>query len=136
MLFFKDCNNSKDDFSLHDLRLPNNRSQSTTSKGKPPPPPKKKRKLFIRGPIPFNWISEAARLPGKCLHVSVCLWFLAGLKRSRTVILPRSKLRLLGVGRGASYRGLKLLEQAGLVSVVREPGKNPIVTILEVDDEG
>ena len=85
--------------------------------------------LHICGPIPLEWITKAAGGEGKTLHVAMALWFLAGLKRSRKVALSQSKLKLFGVSRQASYRALSRLEGAGLVSVVRHPGRSPIVTI-------
>ena len=89
--------------------------------------------MFIKGPIPLGWITKAASVEGKTLHVAIALWFLAGLKRSRQVALSQSTLRLFGVSRQASYRALSRLESAGLVSVDRHPGRNPIVTILLTD---
>jgi len=90
-------------------------------------------KKFIKGPIPFDWITKAARAKGKTLHVAIALWFLVGVKRSRQVALSQSTLKRFGVGRQASYRALLRLEDAGLVSVYRHPGRNPIVTILVPD---
>ena len=92
-------------------------------------------KGFIKGPIPLGWITKAAGMRGKTLHVAIVLWFLAGLKRSRKVALSQSALRLFGVGRQASYRALSRLESAGLVSAARHPGRNPIVTILLTDTD-
>ena len=90
----------------------------------------RRKKGFIKGPIPLGWITKAAGVEGKTLHVAIALWFLAGLKRSRKVALSQSTLRLFGVSRQASYRALKRLETVGLVSVDRHRGRNPIVTIL------
>jgi hypothetical protein len=92
-------------------------------------------KMFIKGPIPLGWITKAAGVEGKTLHVAIALWFLAGLKRSRTVALSQSALRLFGVSRQAGYRALFRLEGAGLVSVERHQGRNPIVTIRVTDTE-
>ena len=92
-------------------------------------------KMFICGPIPLGWITKAAGVEGKTLHVAIALWFLAGLKRSHKVALPRSTLRRFGVSRQASYRALLRLEDAGLVSVDRHPGRNAIVTILSTDTD-
>ena len=101
------------------------------SKQETPKPSGKKVKRFLKGPIPLDWLIQAARQPGKAIHVGIALWFLSGLKRSRKVALSKSTLNLLGVSRYSGYRGLAKLEKAGLVSVVRHPGRNPIVTILQ-----
>ncbi len=92
-------------------------------------------KMFIKGPIPLGWITKAAGVGGKTLHVAMALWFLVGLKRSRTVTLSQSKLKLFGVSRQASYRALLRLEDAGLVLVDRHPGRNATVTILSTDTD-
>jgi len=87
---------------------------------------------FVKGPLPLSWLTKAARLQGKVLHVGIALWFLVGLKRSRRVRLPQSTLKIFGVSRQASYRALRRLEKNGLVLVERHPGRLPIVTLLEV----
>ena len=87
------------------------------------------REPFVKGPIPLWWLTSAARLPGKALAVGVALWYRAGLKKSRTV---RGSWRLwdsFGVGRTAVYRSLRQLEDAGLIRVERQNGKNPVITI-------
>jgi hypothetical protein len=95
------------------------------------PPRHQQGAKFLKGPIPLSWLTVAAAQPGKALHVSLALWFLAGLRRNRTVELSAKVLSSFGVNRYAAYRGLKALEQAGLLSVVRHPGRLPTVTILD-----
>lgn len=90
---------------------------------------------FLLGPIPWDWLSVAAGLPGRALHVGIALWFLSGIKgRVATVALSNTVLCDLGVNRHAAYRGLAALEAAGLVSVERHRGRNSIVTILPAPD--
>ena len=85
---------------------------------------------FLKGPIPWPWLSQAGRLQGHALHVGIALWFLAGLKKVGTVTLSSSVLEDLGVSRFSGYRALQALESAGLISVDRHTGRNPLVTIL------
>ena len=87
---------------------------------------------FLKGPIPWIWLTAAASLPGKALHVAIALWFMASVKRSGTVALSGKTLRSLGVERHSGYRGLNALETAGLVAVERHSGRNPLVTILDL----
>jgi hypothetical protein len=54
------------------------------------------------------------------------------VKKSREFKLSGPAMLDLGVNRHASYRGLKALEAAGLVSVQRAPGSKPVVKILEL----
>ena len=93
---------------------------------------------FLKGPIPGTWLSRAAALTGRSLHVALAVWYLAGLKRSRQVTLGRKTLRMFGVQPDASRRGLVELERAGLVCVERSSGCSPRVTLLEAapEDDG
>ena len=84
---------------------------------------------FLRGPIPLSWLSPAARLSGKAL--ALALWFQCGRKNCREVSLSGQILERFSVSRKAMYRGLEALKAAGLVAVVKRPGKNPTVTILD-----
>ena len=90
--------------------------------------------LFLKGPISWKWLCTAASLPGKALHVAIGLKFLEGLKKSNTVPLSGKVLNDLGVNRRAKYRVLTALEDAGLIFVERHSGRNPVVTILEVEE--
>jgi len=85
---------------------------------------------FLKGPIPLEWLIQAARLPGRALHVGVVLWYQAGLTRVSQVLLPMKLMRAMGLERSSVYRGLHALEAAALISVVRCPGRKPHVTIL------
>jgi hypothetical protein len=117
-----------DPFDPKSLALPNRGGGCPVSRK---PPRHRQGEKFLKGPIPWEWMTEAARLPGKALKVGIALWFLAGVQRKRTVTLSGSALRDLDVSRFAGYRALTALEKAGLVSVQRHIGQNPVVTILE-----
>ena len=95
-------------------------------------PRHKRGERFLKGPIPAEWLSRAAKLPGKALHVGLAVWFAAGLAKCRRVKLTRGALALFGVGRRqTAYRGLKRLEESGLVAVDRGKGQNASVELLE-----
>lgn len=85
---------------------------------------------FLKGPIPLPWLSKATALPGKAVNVALAIWFLRGLTKSETVRLTNATLKLFGVKRQAGYRGLKSLENTGLVTCARSPGRCPVVTII------
>ena len=95
--------------------------------------PRSQRGRFLKGPIPWNWLSAAARLPGRALHVALSIRFWAGIKKTDRIAVSVSGLSELGLNRHAAYRGLQALEEAGLVSVVRHQGRKPWVTIIEID---
>ena len=84
---------------------------------------------FIKGPLPLDWMQQAARLPGKTLQVALALWYLAGLQKSQTVKLASKPLEAMGVSRDAKYDALARLVRAGLVAVDQKPGQAPIVTL-------
>lgn len=84
---------------------------------------------FLRGPVPLDWLLQAAKLPGRAFHVDVALWCLDGFNRTRTVQLKPSVIRELGMDRHASYRSLDKLEAAGLLSVVHKRGAAPMLTL-------
>src|SRR5688572_11330446 len=92
---------------------------------------KPKDSRFLKGPIPWNWLSKAARQPGRALHVAVSIWFWSGILKTKTFKFSVSKMSELGLDRYAGYRGLNALESAGLISVDGSRGRSPIVTILD-----
>ncbi len=111
---------------------------STPTAGPVPPstrPPRHKPGArFLRGPIPWDWLSAAATGRGKGLHVAVVLWHLAGLQRRRVVKWEPSKAEAFGVGRHVAYRALRQLERRGLVRLCTRRGAAPEVTILEAPE--
>lgn len=79
----------------------------------------------------FDWLCEAARLPGKAAQLALMLAWQAAQARSPAVKPARRGLRRFGVSRDACYDGLKRLEDAGLVHVWRLPGRLPQVVLVE-----
>ena len=85
---------------------------------------------FLRGPVPWRYLTQAAALPGKCLHLAVILWQRRGQEKSNTVALSRQAARELGVTWHSARRALRKLEGAGLVRVDRTAGRAPRVEIV------
>jgi hypothetical protein len=115
---------------LESIRFHNSHSE-TISNQRPNVPRHKVGEKFLKGPIPLSWLTDAARLPGKALHLAVELWFQAGLTKSPKVKLSMKRLSQFGVTRYSAYRALNSLEAAGLVSVARHRGRLSRVTLLE-----
>jgi len=86
---------------------------------------------FLKGPIPWRWLCASTQLPGKAAIVGLGLWHLVGMRGNYTVSLSNQLLKQLGVDRSAKTRGLKRLEEAGLVIIHRQDKKNPVVTVLK-----
>jgi hypothetical protein len=85
----------------------------------------------LRGPIPLTWLLPALHLEGSALRVALACWLQAGWERSAEIELNLSDWRELKLSPQSASRGLKELEQATLVSVVRQPGQSVKVTILD-----
>lgn len=90
---------------------------------------------FLKGPVCWEWIAAAARLPGQALHVALVVQFLAGFAKSSTVVLSSDELRRVGVARTTGYRALNRLKMRGLVGVTRARGRLPTVTIKPITPE-
>jgi hypothetical protein len=91
--------------------------------------------LFLKGPIPLDWISAATKLPGKALAVGIALWWLGGMAKGGEVKVTKTALNALNVSRDACYDSLKRLEEANLITVIREPGKRPHVRIVRTSPQ-
>ena len=89
---------------------------------------------FLKGPIPWCWLLAAMRLPGQAIHVGLHLRLQVGIENSDQVSLSLSKVsRECEFSRSSASRALLALEQGGLVSVIRRPGRRPLVTVIELD---
>ena len=90
-------------------------------------------KPFMKGPIPMDWLSSAAHLPGKALNVALAVHWLAGMNGNKPTKLIGKSLKLLNVSDDACSDGLRLLEAAGLIAVTRLPGQRPVVAVRQLD---
>ena len=88
--------------------------------------------LAFRGPVTISWLTSAARLPGKSLHVGLAIWYAAGRFRSHKVLLSNIDAHRFGLNRNAKYRALGWLESAELISVDRKLGRTPVITVRSV----
>ena len=87
--------------------------------------------LFLRGPVPWAWITAASALPGSALATGLAIWMEAALKKSNEIMLPSKWVRQLGISRKAEARALAALERAALVGIDRRRGRRPRIRILE-----
>jgi hypothetical protein len=93
-------------------------------------PPRTWKGQFLRGPVPWNWIKEAMKLPGQALAVGLVLWREAGCQNAMTIRLTPTRLQESGISHQAGRRGVRALEGAGLITIQRKPGRALEVTIL------
>lgn len=120
-----------DTIDVERFRLPPNLMASTNGKASTKPPRHRQGERFLKGPIPWPWILRATRLPRGALSMALVLWRLSGVRRSRTVQLTAAGWREVFPYRQNAYRALARLEAAGLVSVERQQGRGPAVTLLD-----
>ncbi len=92
--------------------------------------PASAQQLFIKGPIPLDWMGAANSLPGKAGAVGLGLWFLKGVTRSNEVKVTGQVEKIAGCSRKSLYAGLAALERARLIRVQRKPGCRPVVEII------
>lgn len=85
---------------------------------------------FLKGPVQWNWVARAAQLGRVPLIIGLCLWRLKGATGKKSVFLSNSELDPFHIDRAAKSRGLKALEQAGLIAVQRQRGRWPVITLL------
>lgn len=86
---------------------------------------------FIKGPIQVRWISEAAALPGKALHLALAIQWLSGMNKGAPVKVSKKALGHFCISTDAYRAGLKRLESAGLITVARLPGQSPFVRVVQ-----
>jgi hypothetical protein len=93
------------------------------------PPLPMRAKRFLKGPIPWDQISVAARLGGTALAALLAVHHRTAITGRPDVTLPKGLLESLGMDRTAKARALRQLEAAGLCQVVRHPGRAAVIRL-------
>ena len=114
---------------LKGLRIPEKRITLNRNTGKWEDNPIQKR--FLKGPIPLDWLTAAARLPGKAINVGIALWWLAGMSKTGVLKLTRQSQLALNTSKDAERDGLRRLQQAGLIELTAHPGQRHSVRIIK-----
>lgn len=86
--------------------------------------------LFVKGPIPLDWLTEVALLPGKCLNVAMAIQWLLGMSGGRPVKLTKRAEMSFNVSGDTSRECLNRMETAGLIQLDRSPGKRPLIKVI------
>jgi hypothetical protein len=117
------------DDALEQFRLP---VEHKPAHSKKPPKCRRQSGWFVRGPIPLAWLDPVLSMHSRTpLALAVALWFQSGLERSNTVRLTHKLRQRFRLPARSIPRALKDMETAGLVRVVRQPGRCHMVEILE-----
>jgi hypothetical protein len=91
---------------------------------------RREHKAFAK--VPLEWAAKAAKATNTTKAMVWLILLHAAWEANRaSVPLPNGKLKRVGVTRYAKYRTLKELQAGGLITVERNRGKAPTVTILE-----
>ena len=77
-------------------------------------------------------IEKAAQLGLPALMVGMLLHFRSVWSGRESVTLPKELLDKFHISRGVKQRALRSLEEAGLVSIVQETGRSPLITLRKV----
>jgi hypothetical protein len=91
----------------------------------------KTHRLFIKGPIPFDWLRKANALGGSAGAVASGLWFYAGLNASKRFKIDGRLDQLCGLTRQTRHHILQRLHYARLIVLTPKHGAYPTVEILE-----
>lgn len=85
------------------------------------------------GPVPLNWLQRAMELGSASLSVGIILWYVHGLKKSKPFKMAIQDLaKLINCSWPTAFRGLKKLENRGLISIKRQIGAKHTITIEEI----
>jgi hypothetical protein len=93
-------------------------------------PPSKTSKLFLKGPIPFDWLQKANSLGGSTGIVATGLWFYAGINSSKSFKVDGKLDQFTGITRQTRQHALQKLEFAGLIKLTNLHGSYPYIEIL------
>jgi len=87
---------------------------------------------FLKGPVPLDWLQRAMKLGLGPLSVGIVLWYLRGLKKSESFKVGIGDIGgLVSCSWRTTHRSLRSLEQQGLVTMERRPGRKHLITITE-----
>jgi hypothetical protein len=89
---------------------------------------------FLGAKIPAPWLVKADSLGPAAFVVGIAVWDMQTLRRSLCFRASLKDLsQLIPLSEQRARRGLKLLESAGLITVVRKPGCKLEITIALVE---
>jgi hypothetical protein len=121
-IIIKTINTDLTDLETINVPIPNKKGIANKSAPK---------KHFIKGPIYLDWISPAAQLAGKAINVALAIHWLHGMNQGKPFKITQSALTKFNLSNDAYLDGLRKLEKAKLVSVLRKPGQRALIMVIE-----
>jgi hypothetical protein len=95
----------------------------------------RRRRQFLPA-LPERHFCRLLLLPGRAWAVYLVALLRSRLEHGKTVTLTTCSLRRFGLTRKDKHHALLHLEKAGLLLVERRGRHNPLITLLDVPDEG
>lgn len=87
---------------------------------------------YLRGPITWQWLLTAMKLPGAAIKVGLVLWHFRSLNKSLTFRKGTGDIaRFLGLSTDTVRRAMHALEDAGLIEVDCAPGRKCTITMVD-----
>jgi hypothetical protein len=80
----------------------------------------------------MTWVKEMLKLPASASQMSFVLWFLAGMRKTKTIKINLSRMNDFNISKVTAWRSIHYLEKANLISVDRKPGQKLTVTLLDL----
>jgi hypothetical protein len=93
--------------------------------------PSIKKESYVR--IPLSWVAKVVDLRGKELPVLLVLWRLRRCQKRRAIEIPTKEWEKVGLKYRAFHRGLKGLEESGIIRLQYEKGRILTVEIVGAD---
>lgn len=112
---------------MKERRLPLNATDKLLQKQN-----QKKSEKFIKGPIQMAWLTEACKLTKSAMKVALAICFLRGIYGDTWFRLGSTTTKKFSIDRQAKSRGLKELEQVGLIVIKQKQGAIPQIKMLNV----
>ena len=90
-----------------------------------------KRAFWLHREISTGWIKALYPMSRSAILVGITLRFLSILTRKNPIKLTTIELSGWGLSRQMKWKGLRELEEGGLIKVQSQRGKNPVVLIID-----
>ena len=92
-------------------------------------PPLNKSLRYIKT-IPLPWIAQVTKLPYSAVRVGLACWFMDGCNKQQPFTLSRATCQQFNISKWDKRRGIRQLERAGVIEVLRQPGRASLIGMV------